>query len=31
MTQDKKCWWTKLGDCLDHIIPITPDNLKEKK
>ena len=31
MTQNKKCWWTRIGDVLDHVCPITPENFKNKK
>lgn len=28
---EKKCWWVKVGDVLDHVCPITPNNFKSKK
>lgn len=31
MSQNKKCWWTKIADVLDHVCPITPENFKSKK
>lgn len=31
MSEVKKCWWIKLGDCLDAVMPINPTNVKSKK